>query len=200
MAHSFREEKFIGRIVWIGRVEDRESSIRSMPVTEARVSFGGLEGDSHFGLTRPSCVRVDELYDIGSEIRNTRQISIVSREELKKIAEDSGIDEILPAAVGANLVIQGIPNLTLLPPSSRLQAQSGATLVVDAENLPCQLPAREIEARNPGRGRYFKNSAKNRRGVTAWVEREGFLCLGHTIRLFVPSQAQWPGAAECGNA
>ena len=101
--------------------------------------------------------------------------------------------EIPPSAVGANLVLRGIPHLTLLPPSSRLQAESGATLVVDAENLPCQLPAREIEAKMPGRGRYFKTSAINRRGVTAWVEHEGYLRIGDRIRLFVPTQPRWPG-------
>ena len=190
---SFHDAGCVGRIVWIGRVSDRKSSIRSSPVREARVTFGGLEGDSHFGLTRPSCGRVEELYEEGTEIRNTRQISILSVEELEKIAADSGIGELPPNAVGANLVVQGIPHLSLLPPSSRLQSASGATLVVDSENLPCQLPAREIEATMPGRGRYFKSSAINRRGVTAWVEREGILRVEELVRLFIPAQPPWPG-------
>ena len=190
---SFNEMGCVGRIVWIGRVSYRKSSIRSSSVREARVSFGGLDGDSHFGLTRPSCVRVEELYDEGTQIRNARQISILSSEELERIARDSGIDELPPEIVGANLVVRGIPHLSLLPPSSRLQSESGATLVVDTENLPCQLPAREIEATMPGRGRHFKPSAKNRRGVTAWVECEGYLRVGELIRLFVPAQRPWPG-------
>ena len=190
---SFHEAGCVGRIIWIGRVTDRKSSIRSSPVRETRVTFSGLDGDSHFGLTRPSCVRVAELYEEGTEIRNTRQISILSSEELDEIAKDSGSGELPPNAVGANLVVRGIPHLSLLPPSSRLQSASGATLVVDSENLPCLLPAREIEATMPGRGKHFKSSAINRRGVTAWVEREGILRIGELVKLFIPAQPPWPG-------
>ena len=78
-----------------------------------------------------------------------------------------------------------------MPPSSRLQAERGATLVVDMENRPCVLPAKPIEAVLPGKGRAFKPAAAGRRGVTAWVEREGVLRVGDSLRLFVPDQAVW---------
>ena len=68
---------------------------------------------------------------------------------------------------------------------------SGATLVIDMENQPCQYPAREIEADHPGYGKGFLPAARERRGVTAWVERPGAVAVGDTVALFVPTQRAW---------
>ncbi len=38
-------------------------------------------------------------------------------------------------------------------------------------------------------------SATGRRGVTAWVEREGALVLGDHLRLHIPDQPAWIGLA-----
>ena len=89
-------------------------------------------------------------------------------------------------------MIEGIPDFTWVPPSSRLQGPGGVTLIVDMENRPCHLPAREIDAIHPGKGKAFKSAAQNRRGVTAWVERPGTLGLGDILRLHVPDQPVWP--------
>ncbi len=189
---SFRNAGHPARVEWIGRVPDRESSLRSSPLDSAMLEFAGFAGESHGGLTRPSCVRVEDLYEQGTEIRNTRQLSIVSAEELDEIARRMEVDLIEPRLLGASLVISGIPRLTLVPPGSRLQFQGGATVTVDLENLPCNLPAREIEREKPGFGRKFKAAARNRRGVTAWVEREGSVSVGDRVCLFVPVQPHWP--------
>ena len=181
------------RLVWIGRVDNRSSTLCSESLTTTELTFAGLEGDDHGGLTRPACVRTEQLYDEGVEIRNTRQVSVVSREEVKLIAGEIGIYELSPSLLGANIMLEGIPGFTLLPPSSRLQFNSGATLVVDMINLPCNLPAREIEQVKKGCGRHFKQAARNRRGVTCWVEREGGITVGDSIRLFMPDQMPWPG-------
>jgi MOSC domain-containing protein YiiM len=91
-------------------------------------------------------------------------------------------------------VLEGIPDLTHLPPSSRLQGPDGVTLVVDMENLPCQEPAVTIDKALPGQGKGFKTAAQGKRGVTAWVEREGTLRLGDEVRLHIPAQRAWnPG-------
>ena len=47
-------------------------------------------------------------YAQGTEIRNTRQISIVSVEELAFIADSMGIDTLQPEWVGANLLVSGM--------------------------------------------------------------------------------------------
>ena len=192
---SFLEPGFNATVAWLGRVGNRESSLRSSECGDLRVSFSGIEGESHSGLTRPACVRVEALYDSGTEIRNTRQITIVSEEELAVIAAEMGLNRIDPGLLGANIAVRGIPSLTLVPPGSRLQFEPGATVTVDMENLPCNLPAREIEAETPGFGKRFKAAAGNRRGVTAWVEREGLIRKGDGVALFVPSQPNWPHAA-----
>jgi hypothetical protein len=94
------------------------------------------------------------------------------------------------------MVVEGIPDFSHVPPGSRLQGASGATLVVDIENRPCTLPARPIEGRHPGYGAKFKAAAQGRRGITTWVEREGVFALGDSIRLHVPDQPVWAHLAE----
>jgi hypothetical protein len=54
----------------------------------------------------------------GTVIRNTRQFTMLSLEELAEIAYAMQIPEVLPEWAGANLAIQGIPNLTMLPPKA----------------------------------------------------------------------------------
>jgi hypothetical protein len=94
------------------------------------------------------------------------------------------------------MVVRGIPDFSHLPPSSRLQAEGGATLVIDMQNRPCTLPAKPIEAAHPGFGAKFKPAGRGRRGVTAWVEREGTLRLGEGVRLHIPDQRVWGHLAD----
>ncbi|MFP4405283.1 MOSC domain-containing protein [Rhodosalinus sp.] len=191
---------FHATIRWIGRVTDRDASLRAETLTEARLTFAGIAGEAHGGVTRPSCSRVTAQHPRGTEIRNVRQLSILSAEELNRIAAKMGVPRLDPAWLGASLLIEGIPDFSRVPPSSRLQAPEGATLVVDMENRPCHLPAEVIEAEAPGHGRAFRTAAAGRRGVTAWVEREGTIRVGETLRLHVPDQPVWPhlAAARAG--
>ena len=180
-----------GTLTWLGRVPDRSSALSSVPVSELMATFAGPEGEAHGGLTRASCSRVLAQYPRGTEIRNTRQFSLLGHEELAEIAAAMGVEALDPALVGATLVISGIPDFSHLPPSSRLQFESGATLVIDMQNHPCTLPGPGIDAAFPGFGRAFKPAARGRRGVTGWVEREGILRLGDRLRLHIPTQRQW---------
>jgi MOSC domain-containing protein YiiM len=189
------------KIVWLGSVTSQETDIRSAPVTEIQATYAGHEGAVHSGETRASCVRVKDLYEEGTEIRNVRQFSVLSAEELAMIATDMGLDDISPEWLGASIVIEGIDDFTHVPPSSRLQTQDGTVLVIDMMNLPCQYPGREIEKDHKGKGRKFVRAAEGRRGVTAWVEREGPLRVGDTFRLHVPFQRAWqPFNAALGAA
>ncbi len=190
----FTEFNSPASLEWIGKVSNPTASIRSSTQTQARLTYGGLEGDSHHGLTRPACVRVKDLYPEDTPIRNVRQLSIVSLEDLDLIADEMEMERIVPELLGANLVVRGIPDFTLIPPSTRLQFASGATVTIDMINLPCNFPAREIEKENRGKGKAFKSAARNRRGVTAWVEREGLIFVGDRVKVFVPMQDRWPHA------
>lgn len=179
-------------ITWLGRVPDRATiEIETVPLDEMALSFAGAEGEVHAGLTRPSCSRVTAQYPLETEIRNTRQLSVLSEEELARIAAEIGLERLDPAWLGASVVLRGIPDFSHVPPSSRLQAEGGATLTVDMQNRPCSYPAKTIEAARPGHGKGFKAAAKGLRGVTAWVEREGVLRLGQRVRLHVPDQRAW---------
>jgi hypothetical protein len=184
----------VGRITWLGTVADRGAALPSAAADRLVLGFDGPQGEAHAGLTRPSCSRVTNLYPRGTTIRNVRQVTLVSAEELAAIAADMGLPALDPRLLGSTVVVGGIPDFTHVPPSSRLQGPDGATLVIDMENLPCTLVSREIEAALPGFGKLWKPAAAGRRGVTAWVEREGTLSLGEPLALFVPAQRVWaPG-------
>jgi hypothetical protein len=183
--------KITGEVVWIGRVPDRNASLRSQAVQTADLTYAGIPGEVHGGLTRPSCSRVTSQYPRDTDIRNVRQLSVVSAEELAEIAADCGLETLDPALIGASLVISGIPDFSHLPPSSRLQFSDGSMIVVDMQNRPCHLPAKVINADFPGAGDKFKAAAKGKRGVTAWVEREGEMHLGDTVKLHIPDQRAW---------
>jgi MOSC domain-containing protein YiiM len=189
---ALRPTDHYGTVTYLGRVPDRDTrAIVTIPMTELHLTFAGTQDEVHAGLTRPSCSRVTSQYAKGTPIRNTRQLSIVSAQELAMIAAKLGLDAIDPAWVGATVVIDGIADFSHIPPSSRLQADSGATVTVDMQNRPCQFPAMTIEAAHPGQGTAFKTAAKGLRGVTGWVEREGVLRVGDRVRLHIPDQRGW---------
>jgi MOSC domain len=188
---ALKPTDFRGRITWLGRVVDRDAALESVSLPEIYAAFSGPEGEAHGGVTRASCSRVLGQYARNTIIRNTRQFSVVSAEDLAAIAAEMGLSSLDPGLLGASMVISGIPDFSHIPPSSRLQATGGATLVVDMENRPCTLPARPIETRHPGFGKGFKPAAQGRRGITAWVEAEGLLRLGAEVRLHVPDQPVW---------
>ena len=185
-----RDSGFSGEITWLGSVP-AGAGLQAVPSDTLVLGFGGISGERHEGENRASCVRVRNLYPEGTEIRNVRQLTILSEEELALIAADMEMDRIDPAYLGATVVLRGIPDFTFVPPSSRLQGPDGATLTVDMENRPCVLPGREIEKDHAGFGARFKPAAQNRRGITAWVERPGTLSLGASLTLFVPDQRAW---------
>ena len=184
-------------ITWIGRVRDRDDTLAAEPLQEAMLTWDGIEGECHGGLTRASCSRVKAQYPKGTEIRNVRQLSVLSVEEMAATAAEMGLAALEPAWVGASLVIEGIEDFTHVPPSSRLQAASGATLVIDMENRPCIFPGKEvIEVAHPGKGATYKPAARGKRGVTAWVERPGMIAVGEKLRLHIPDQPVWAGAGR----
>ena len=185
------KSQYIGTITWLGRVSAPEYNIRSEALNTAEANFEGILGESHSGATRPSCVRVTMLHPKSTEIRNTRQLSVLSAEENAEIASGIGLEQLDPSWLGASIVIAGIPDLTHIPPGSRLQTGAGTTLTADLENAPCNWPAKEIEIERPGHGKAFKSAAKGRRGITAWVERPGRLLLGDDVHLFIPAQRDW---------
>ena len=84
--------KYSGKVTWIGRVNSADKGIRSISIKNADVTFDGILGEAHSGATRPSCLRVTMLHPQDTEIRNSRQITILSDEENAEIAKIMGLD------------------------------------------------------------------------------------------------------------
>ena len=178
-----------GEAVYLGVNRDRAATLESTPIEEASATLAGFEGEAHSGLTRPSCSRVKLQYPRGAEIKNARQLTILSEEELAEIGAAMGLPgPVRPEWVGANITLRGVPQLTQLPPGARLIFDGGVSIAVDMENGPCKFPAEVIEALHPGKGLSFPKHAMGRRGVTAWVERAGQLKRGERCRLHIPPQ------------
>jgi hypothetical protein len=159
-------------------------------VGRLELGWDGAPGDRHGGRTRRACARTPWL-PRGAEALNLRQLSLVSLEELAGVAAALGLEQVPPAALGANIALDGAPGLTAWPFGARLLAPSGAVLLLTGENRPCRI-AGAVLARAAGRPDVtarFAKAAMGRRGVTAMVERPGALAVGDTLALVVPPEA-----------
>jgi MOSC domain len=179
--------KISGCVKQIHARPDRKTGFEKPATGVLALSFEGPD-DCHSGLTRKSDSRTLALYKRGIDIRNVRQLTLVSDEELADIAMNAGIPAIQPEWFGCNIVTTGIPDLSLLPPSTRLQFPSGATIVVDMENMPCKQIADVVALHHPEVQFRLIEAARHKRGVTAWVEREGSVQAGDSIAIFIPPQ------------
>ncbi len=185
---------FQGRVVTLLSRPSRAAGFEKTSTGSMRLLFSGPEGDCHAGSTRKSDSRTLQLYKRDTDIRNVRQVTILAQEELSDIAKALDIPAIDPAWLGANMVVTGIADFTLLPPSTRLQFPSGATLVVDMENAPCSQIAKVVEQHYPGTQMKVVPAAMHKRGVTAWVEREGDVTTGDSIKIVIPPNRIYPHA------
>lgn len=151
------------------------------------IDLGGIPGDRHYGLLRPADVR-QSFYPRGTMIANRRQISIVSTEESALTAEKLGIEEVLPEWLGANLLLAGYPQLTLLPQGARLLFSGGVGLICEGENLPCKGPGDVIAAAlgDASLAARYTSAAKKKRGIVCSVERPGSLASGETVQIILP--------------
>jgi molybdenum cofactor guanylyltransferase len=172
---------FQGKVETLLANPDRETGLEKQEVAELQLLLSGIDGDCHGGHTRLSDSRMLKQFKRGTVVKNARQVSILSVEELADIASLMGIPHLRPEWVGANLVTRGIPDLTLLPPSSRLQFPSGATIVIDIEDVPCRYPAGVIEKHHPEPTVGFVKAARNKRGLVGWIEREGVVGVDYVM-------------------
>ena len=171
-------------------------------VTEAvdalDLTFGGIEGDRHGGITRKSGGR-EPWYKRGTEMRNERHLTVLAFDELQEVADAMGIPEIKPEWIGGNMVLSGIPNLSSLPASTLIYFEGGVTLKVDYMNGPCSISGASI-AKFAGiedvvKAKLdFPKIAKRKRGTLVWVEKPGRIEVGETARVQIPDQ--WMYSAQ----
>jgi MOSC domain-containing protein YiiM len=160
-------------------IADAPGSFVTRTVTDLLLTLGGIEGDRHFGLTMKAGVR-QKHHALGAEIRNARQLSLVAVEELAEIAARLNVPEVDWKLLGANLVLEGLSQLTQLAPSTRLVFPSGACVVVDSENDPCSKPARALQLPD------FVKAAMHKRGLVGWVERAGVVRANDPVAIWQP--------------
>lgn len=156
------------------------------------LDFEGIAGDYHRGITRKSGGR-EPWYGRGTEMRNERQVSIVGPHELAQIARNMDLHEIRPEWLGANLLMDGVPMLSMLPSGTILFFKGGVTLKVDSQNGPCRIAGRAV-AENAGMADIeagallFPKAAKRLRGLVAWVEKPGRIAAGEDVSVRIPEQ------------
>ncbi|MCG6857194.1 MAG: MOSC domain-containing protein [Salaquimonas sp.] len=177
----------------------------SSPVDELKLTYAGVEGDFHAGITRASGGR-EPWYARGTEMRNERQVSVLSVEELSEVAGTMGIAKFEPGWIGANIVLEDIPSMTFLPSRTLLFFEGGVTLRIDGANGPCRIAGGEIARALGASGQDgtvdekgsdfdwtrtdmaldFVEAARMKRGLVAWVEREGVIRPGEevTVRIW----------------
>lgn len=164
-------------------------------VTQLELGFEGIAGDRHGGLTRRSGGR-EPWYERGTEMRNERQLSILAPDELAAIAESLGLARLDPEWIGGNILVEGIPQLTWLPPRTLLFFENGVTLKVDGDNGPCRFAGRAV-AEHSGGGTDvelgFVQAARKRRGLVAWVEKPGTIAAGERFEARIPEQWIYAG-------
>ncbi len=162
----------------------------SEPLEVLTLTYEGILGDRHAGLYRDSGPR-EPWYPRGTPMRNERQLSILSREEMAELAAAMAIDELKPEWIGGNILLSGVPQLSRVPPRTLLMFPSGAAIRVDGDNGPCKKSGAAIAAHVPGRPDLefgFVKAAKHKRGILGWVEREGEIHRGDAVRLRIWEQ------------
>lgn len=160
-----------------------QAGLEKTPQELLIVTLEGIQGDKHAGFTRLVNSRTPE-YPKATPIRNDRQWSAVSIEELKEIAQRMGIPTIDSGWVGANLALSGIPNLTQLPRGTKLHFPEQAVLLVESENLPCIGPGEVIAQKYPQlnlKASLFPKAAYGKRGLVGVVERPGIIKLQDVV-------------------
>jgi len=179
-----------GRAVTVLRADGDGFVSREVP--ELVLDLEGIVGDFHRGHSRRSGGR-EPWYRRGTVIRNERQVSIVSPDELSEVARRMELAELRPGWIGANIAIADIADLSMLPSGTLLFFEGGATLKIDSQNHPCKMAGRAIAdhvgaADREAMALLFPKVAQQLRGVVAWVEKPGTIRQGEAVSVRVPRQ------------
>lgn len=191
-----RARKLAGTVAQVLRTQGADD-FQTTACGELELTFEGIPGDRHGGFTRLSGGR-EPWYPRATEMVNERQISILSVEELAEIARRMDLQDLKPEWIGANIVIEGLPSLSLIPPRTRLVFDGGAVIRVDGDNAPCRAAGRAIAENVPGReglDLLFPQKARRLRGLVGFVEKPGAIKAGEAVTAHIPEQWIYtPGA------
>ena len=186
-------KKYLGKTIkgkvaslYLGNNED----LSKQPCSLLKAEVGGFSGDKHQGPVRETWE--GEWQPAGTIRRNERQWSAVSVEELAHITQRLKLTEPLSAeTLGANLCIEGIPELSLLPKGTTLWFPSGAVLSVEEYNPPCSDMGAQIASKyttrsdQPLTDKTWLRPAAGRRGLVGVIDVPGDIRTGDEIEVRV---------------
>jgi MOSC domain-containing protein YiiM len=161
-----------------------------------QVELDGIVGDRHRSMQRSAWQ--GDKQPKGTIRRNERQWSAVSVEELQEIQQELDLNEALTATcLGANLCLQGIRELSRLPKGTTLKFPSGAELVVEEYNPPCQDMGKQLAEKYTTRSgatlpsTAFSKAAKLTRGVVGVVDVAGSISAGDEVTVEIYATPDW---------
>lgn len=171
----------IGRVVGLAVCE--RGQVESSPALSLSLDELGVIGDRHAGATLVAGPRQKGV-PRGTVLPNTRQVSLVSREESKAIAQVLGVDRLDFTWLAANIELEGLEGLTRISVGASLEFSGGVVLILEGENEPCRKVGKVIAAKTgrPVESAFVK-AAHQRRGLIARVQRGGTVTLGEEVRV-----------------
>lgn len=179
---------------------DGPTYLQSTAVDTLTCDIEGLHGDRHYGHALQSGGRQKRLYDKGTAIRNTRQWTAISSEELSAIQHNLALPQhLLPNHIGFNCLIDGLGPITQLPPLTHLVFSSAPVFtpgraddvvwVVYAEVLPCKIAGSAVayQFQQPALAPAFPKAAMGLRGCTGYVDKGGTINNGWYVHQLTPT-------------
>ncbi|MEE8294197.1 MAG: MOSC domain-containing protein [Sphingomonadales bacterium] len=164
------------------------------PFLEAELD--GFVGDRHRSYSRKAWA--GDKQPEGTTLRNERQWSAVSVEELLEIQRFMDLKDPLTAAdIGANICLPGVPLLSRLAKGTVLKFPSGAQLEVSEYNTPCLEMGQKLskihttKSGEPIRDSTFSKAAKYRRGLVGVIEVAGSINPGDEVTIIPYEPPKW---------
>ncbi len=165
------------------------------------VELDGVVGDHHRSYTRKTWAGDKQAK--GTIRRNERQWSAVSVQELAEIrAAMDLVEPLTGAALGANICLDGVDELSRLPKGTLLRFPSGAELMVTEYNPPCLgmgtrlASAYRTKSGKPLENTAFSKAAKLTRGLVGVVEVAGIISVGDEVDISPYEHPSWLARAS----
>ena len=160
--------------------------------------LAGLRGDVHSGFSRTvgahdGAYRATSALHKGDAVLNWRSWTALAREEIAAFEQTLGVP-IPQGCLLENLTVTGIPNLSKLPPTTRMvfpvRGGTQAMLAVWEENSPCHTVGQRL-ADHYGRPELKKAliaGARGKRGVMGLVLSAGWVEVDDEVQVFPPAR------------
>ena len=184
----------VAKIVSVHSGDNEDLSKEERP--SIQVELDGIVGDRHRSYVRDTWK--GDKQPFGTVRRNERQWSAVSVEELVAISAVMNLQDTITAeSVGANICLEGVPELSRLPKGTLLKFSSGAELMVEEFNPPCNDMSKKLaamhltEAGDSPSDTAFSKASKLTRGVVGVVEAAGTIATGEEVTIVLYETPAW---------